>query len=177
MDWLDKISIAAVAGLVLITGGLLVSQERIERRIDNPGGANDGSRTSYASQIEMDKKIYASVTVYQEKGLHDEAIAELDRIAKSNPKNSLSYVYLAESYLAQGRLVDTIRNYRQAVEMEPDYVDPRTPLFKGDELKELVTEGIPKLEREKKLKPKDEEVKQALKDVYYLQRRLAGGCE
>jgi len=177
MDWLDKLSIAAIVGLIIIAGGMLGNQQINERRSENRAQVDGRETKSYASQMEVDKQIYASVITYQDKGLYAEAIAELDRIAKNNPKNSLSYIYLAESHLAQGRLSDAIRNYRQAVEMQPDYVDQRTPVFKGDEIKKLVTEGIPKLEREKKLKPKDEDVKQALKDVYYLQRRLAEGCE
>ena len=67
--------------------------------------------------------------------------------------------------------------YRRAVEMEPDYVDERTPLFIGKDLKAVVEEGREKFGREKALKPNDEDVKQTLEDVYYLQRRLAGGCE
>ncbi len=96
---------------------------------------------------------------------------------KEHPEKSLSYVYLAQLYLKQGKLRDAIHGYRLAVEMEPDYVDERTPLFIGDEIKELVTEGREKFSREKALKPKDKEVRKALKDVYYLQSRLAGGCE
>jgi tetratricopeptide (TPR) repeat protein len=177
VDWLDKVSIVAVAGLIVAAGGMLGNQQINKRHSDNRGEIDGGKGISYASQVEVDRQMYSAVTAYQDKGLHDEAIAELDRIAKNYPGNSLSYMYLAESYLAQGRLADAIRNYRRAVEMEPDYVDKRTTLFRGEELKDVVTEGILKLEREKKLKPKDDEVKQALKDVYYLQRRLAGGCE
>jgi hypothetical protein len=41
----------------------------------------------------------------------------------------------------------------------------------------LVTEGREKFAREKALKPEDKEIKMALEDIYYLQSRLAGGCE
>jgi hypothetical protein len=56
-------------------------------------------------------------------------------------------------------------------------MDKKTPLFIGHEVKELVKESLPKFGREKKLKPKDKTVRNALKDLYYLQRVLAGGCE
>ena len=177
MDWLDKISIIAIAGLVIVVGWMLGNHQINEKGSGNRGEITGEAADANASRVEANKRLYASVIDYQKKGLHDKAIAELDRIVKANPNNSLSYIYLAESYLAQGRLSHAIHNYRRAVEMNPDFVDPKAPLYKGDELKKLVTEGIPKLEREKKLKPEDEEVKQALKDVYYLQRRLAGGCE
>ena len=177
MDYLDKISIVAIAVLIIVAGWMLRNERINEGRSTNPGVTGESEGDSYATQMETNKKIYAAVTSYQDKGLHDEAIVELNRIVKTHPENSLSYVYLAESYLAEGRLLDAIRNYRRAVEMNPDYVDRRTPAYIGDELKKLVTEGVPKLERERKLKPEDEDVKQGLKDVYYLQRRLSGGCE
>ena len=96
---------------------------------------------------------------------------------KTHPENPFTYVYLARFHLKEGRLGKSIQNYRRAIEMEPDYVDERTPLFIGDEIGELVVEGREKFGREKALKPKDKEVRRTLKDVYYIQSRLAGGCE
>jgi hypothetical protein len=61
--------------------------------------------------------------------------------------------------------------------MDPDLVDERTPFYIGGKLERLVKEGMEKFKREKELKPGDESVDKVLKDVYYLQRRLAGGCE
>ena len=177
MDWLDKLSIAAIAGLTLITVGMLANQEIVKRRQENPGVVAKEEKGSYILQMEIDKKLYQEVTSYKKQGLHTKAMAKLKDIMKRYPEKSLSYVYLAQLYLEQGELADSIHNYRRAVEMEPDYVDERTPLFIGDKIKELVTEGREKLGREKALKPKDREVRKALKDVYYLQSRLAGGCE
>ena len=177
MDWLDKLSIAAIAGLTLITVSMLANQEMITRRHDNAEGVAKGGEDSYALQMEMDKKIYEEVVSLKEQGHYPEAMAKLETIIKKYPEKSLSYVYLAQLYLEQGELRETIHNYRRAVEMEADYVDERTPLFIGNEIKKLVTEGREKFSREKALKPKDKEVRKALKDVYYLQSRLAGGCE
>jgi tetratricopeptide (TPR) repeat protein len=112
-----------------------------------------------------------------EKGLYGEAMAELKDIMKKYPDKPRAHVYLAQLYLEQGGLGDAIHSYRQAVEMEPDYVDERTPLFIGDKIRGLVTEGREKFAREKALKPEDKEIKMALEDIYYLQSRLAGGCE
>jgi len=177
MDWLDRLSIAAIAGITLVTIGMLANQEITKRQQDNPGVEATEEKSSYALQMEIDKKIYEEVISYKKQGLYTEAMAKLKDIIKRYPEKSLSYVYLAQLYLKQGKLADGIHNYRRAVEMEPDYVDERTPLFIGDEIKELVTEGREKFAREKALKPKDKEVRKALKDIYYLQSRLAGGCE
>jgi tetratricopeptide (TPR) repeat protein len=177
MDWLDKLSITAIAGLTLIIVGMLVNHEITETPHRNPGPAAKEQKDSYTLQMEIDKEIYQGVISYKEKGLYAEAMAELRDVIGRYPENPRSYVYMAQLYLEQGKLGDAIHNYRQAVEMEPDYVDERTPLFIGDKIKGPVTEGREKFAREKALKPKDKRVKMALKDVYFLQSRLAGGCE
>ena len=178
MDRLDKITIAAIAALAIATVGMLSNREISKRQHGhNPGSESEGEKNSYALQIEMEKKIYQEVASYQKQGLYTEAMAKLEDVIKKYPERPRSHVYMAQLHLKQGKLADTIRDYRRAVEMEPDYVDERTPLFIGNEIKGLVEEAREKLGREKKLRPKDETVKIALKDIYYLQSRLAGGCE
>ena len=176
MDWLDKLSIAAITGITLITIGMLANQQIVKRRQNNPGAAKE-EKNPYSLQMEINKKIYQEYVSYKKQGLHAEAMAELKNIVKKYPEKPMSYVYMAQLFLKQGKMGDSIHYYRRAVEMEPDYVDQRTPLFIGDEIKELVEEGREKFGREKALKPKDNVVKKALQDVYYLQSRLAGGCE
>ncbi len=177
MDWLDKLSIAAITGITLITMGMLANQQIVKRRQNNPGVAAKDEKSSYSLQMEINKKIYQEFVSYKKQGLHTEAMAELKNIVKRYPAKPMSYVYMAQLFLKQGNMGDSIHYYRRAVEMEPDYVDQRTPLFIGDEIKELVEEGREKFGREKALKPKDNVVKKALQNVYYLQSRLAGGCE
>ena len=178
MDWLDKIGIAAVAVLAVATVGMLSNHEISKRQHDNnPGRESESEENSYALQMEMDKKIYQEVASSQKQGLYAEAMAKLEDVIKKYPERPRSHVYMAQLHLKQGELADAIRDYRRAVEMEPDYVDERTPLFIGNEIKGLVVEAREKFAREKKLRPQDETVKIALKDIYYLQSRLAGGCE
>ena len=177
MDWLDKLSIAAIAGIAVITIGMLANQELMKRGQDNPGEEAKGKESSYALQMEEDNRLFKEVRASEEQGLYQEAMAQVKDIMKDYPEKSLPSVYLARLHFKQGELGESIINYRLAVEMEPDYVDERTPLFIGDEIKEIVEEGREKFGREKALKPEDKEVREALKDIYYLQSRLAGGCE
>lgn len=177
MDWLDKLSIAAVAAFTLIIVGMLVNHGTTKALQDNPGSSTKEQKDLYALRMEMDRKIYEDVISLKEKGLYTEAMAALQDVMKRYPKKPQSYVYRAQLYFHQAKLGEAIHNYRQAVEMEPDYVDKRTPLFIGDKIKKLVTEGREKFAREKALKPEDKGVQTALQDIYYLQSRLAGGCE
>jgi tetratricopeptide (TPR) repeat protein len=177
MDWLDKLSIVAIVIISVTAIVMLADQALVKRHNNNPGSETEEKSNPYALKEEANKQIYGEVTSYMGKGLYGEAMSKLEDIVKMYPDNPQSYVYLARVHLKQGRLGESLRNYRIAVEMEPDYVDERTPLFIGDEIEDLVEEGREKFGREKDLKPEDEEVRKTLKDIYYIQRRLAGGCE
>jgi tetratricopeptide (TPR) repeat protein len=125
----------------------------------------------------LNAKIYQDVISLKEQELYDEAMTKLQEVMEAYPGKAQSYVYLAQLSLKSGKLADSIHNYRLAVENDPDYMDKKTPMFIGHEVKELVKESLPKFGREKELKPNDKEVRNTLEDLYYLQRVLAGGCE
>ncbi len=178
MDWLDKINMTILAGLVAVTLAMLVQHGLASRR---HGGATVSAEElllrSYREQAARDAELYKDVRVLREQGRTRQARARLEEIMKSHPDNPRSYVALARLALADGSLVGAIGNYRKAIDARPEYVDKKTPFFIGTEIQAVVTEALRKLPRERKLKPDDTTIATALQNVYYLQRRLAGGCE
>ena len=177
MDWLDKISIATLGVLLCITVIMVAQSEIAHRKQDNPGHEEGAKQPSYRLKQERNDRIFKEVRSQIKAGDLDNAIGALKEIMEKHPDNAQTYVYMAQIKLRRGKLGESIQNYRQAVEMEPDFVDQRTPFYIGDKLEVLVREGMDKYKREKELKPGDQSVDKVLKDVYYLQRRLAGGCE
>jgi tetratricopeptide (TPR) repeat protein len=177
MDRLDKFNIAIIVLISLVTIGMLVNREITEKRQGNHEAAAAEKAIYYAEQMALNAKIYQEVISLKEQELNDEAMTKLQEVMKAYPGRSQSYVYMAQLSLKSGKLADTIHNYRLAVESDPDYLDKKTPLFIGREIKALVSESLEKFGREVKLKPNDKAVRNALEDLYYLQRRLAGGCE
>ena len=177
MDRFDKFNIAVIAFISLITIGMLANQEIIKRRLGVDEAEAAEMALYYAEKMALNAKIYEEVISLKEQELYNEALTKLQDIMKTYPGKPQSHVYLAQLSLKSGKLADSIHNYRLAVEKDPDYMDKKTPLFIGHEVNELVKESLPKFGREKKLKPNDKTVRVALKDLYYLQRVLAGGCE
>ena len=177
MDRFDKLNIALIAIISLITIGMLANQEIIKRRLGLDEAAAAERARYYAEQMALNAKIYQEVISLKEEEHYDEAMTKLEDVMKTYPGRAQSYVYKAQLSLKSGKLGDTIHNYRLAVENDLDYLDKKTPLFIGHEIKGLVKESLEKFGREVKLKPNDEEVRNTLKDLYYLQRILAGGCE
>ena len=99
---------AAIGAFVLVTLGMLAHQEIVKRRQHNPGSEVKEAVRSYALQMEADKKIYQEVKTLKEQGLYADAVVKLENIMQSYPDKSLSYVYLAQVLLKQGKLGDAI---------------------------------------------------------------------
>lgn len=98
-----------------------------------------------------------------------------NHIIKKLPQESLAYLYLGRAFYKKGQLAKSIINYRLAVELNPELVDVKNPDKINSSLSAIVKETLEKKGAGKFGKSKD--AKQAIKDAYYLLRRLAGGCE
>lgn len=176
MDWLDKLSIATIVVLASVTVTMIAQSEMANRKQGNLNEDPTGE-AAFEEKKERNQRIYQDLLGEMEKGDLAQAKEALEAIMTKYPENAQSYVYMAQIHLEEGKLGESIQKYRHAVETDPDLVDERTPFFIGDKLENIVKEGTEKFKREKELKPGDETVDKVLKDVYYLQRRLAGGCE
>lgn len=175
MDWLDKLSIVVIAGLTLATMGMVTNQEINYRHLANAQAEASGLQQT--SQLEIDKNIFQPFDELDRQGRIDQARIKLEEIIKQNPDKSSGYILMARLQVKQGNVGDGVLNYRRAVDMQPDYVDKKTPSFIGREIADVVQKGVTKYSREKQLRPNDQQVAQVLHDVYYLQSRIGGGCE
>ncbi len=176
MDWIDRISLVAIGILTVVLVGMLVRHHIYASPVPAPDPAIR-LEAFYKRQRQMDEEIFKKPLSLEKKGEFTRAAALFKRIIRTQPNRASGYEYLANLYLKMGDLSKSIHYFRMAVERNPDYVDKKTPIYIGNRLKRLVSEGREKFSREKSLKPNDPVVKQTLKDIYYLQSRLAGGCE
>jgi len=178
MNLIHKLSITALILLSLITTGMLI-QHHISTQNQQGAAGKQGVdlQKYYEERIAKDTEIYSDFVILLKEKQYSAAKEKLKEIKAAHPKNPLSSVYLAQLQYEQGQIASAIHSYRLAVDSEPDYVDKKTPLFIGDKIMNLITEARSKLSRENKLRPGDKAISLALEDVYYLQRRIAGGCE
>ncbi len=178
MDRLDKINIVILVGLLLITAGMVTQHEITAKKQDRPeSDAGLVLKKQYEKKIAENAETYKEVINLQKLGHYAEALTKLEEIIQSHPEKAQAYIYKAQLLNSQGNLVESIKMYRAAIEMEPDFVDKKSPLFVGNTVLKLIPEARSKLNREKKLKPGDKMITAALDNIYYLQRRIAGGCE
>lgn len=78
--------------------------------------------------------------------------------------------------IAQGVVGEGIAQYAAAVKVNGDYVDEKSSLNRRNEITLLVENSLPKIKESLRsvVTPSTEK---SLKNLYYLQSRLAGGCE
>lgn len=179
MDWLDRLNIAALVIISLFTTYMVVNNEIHKSKLPKGQKVNFAAeRTqSFALQLEKEAEIYKDIRALMEKKDYVHAISQLEEIVRKRPGLSRSYVHLAEISVARDRKFEALHHYKKAIELEPAYVDKKSPIKIGMQIKPLVAEMRVVLEKKIQEKPVSKETKEALKDVYYLQRRLAGGCE
>ena len=178
VDWFFRVNTAVLIVLVAVTAGMIVQHE-LELKADS-SHSSPGINTlqkRYEEQLAKKAWLYKDVLYLEKKGDFEKAASKVLKILKDHPNDAYGLVLLGRLYSQQGQIVKAVRSYRRAVELDPDYVDKTTPLYIGDEIMKLISGARGKLNREKKLKPEDKQIQAAINDIYYLQRRIAGGCE
>lgn len=175
--WLDKIACIGLGVIIASIGFMLYSHEpeaTASGIATHPSVSESIARQIHqrtpAIQTALDKAdaLWASKDYTQ-------MIAVTQEIIKQDPKEPFAYMYLARAQLASGNLVQSLLNYGTAVKMNPDFVDKKSPDKIGPELKALVRSA--EIETRKKEFKQQPDAKKGIKALYYLQRRLAGGCE
>ncbi len=174
-DRFDQIHIFA-AGVVLLAMGMLLagfSGGDRPRPVQNPSlerAMQDRARAAFLEEafLPVEEMIVA--------GRRTEALLRLQEFEKEFPGEPHTMILRGGILVAQGGLGEGIAQYAAAVRLNGDYVDARSRLNRRAEIAGLVETAIPKIRRA--LASGDNpSLERSLRGLYYLQSRLAGGCE
>ncbi len=93
------------------------------------------------------------------------------------------YPYAGDIYMIKGDImmreqdpIGAVYAFREAVDLNPDFVDKKTPDFQGYKIKVAIEETRELVSKKLLNDPGDGDAKKARKTMYYLLRRLAGSC-
>ena len=173
MDKLDKITILALA-VLFAAASLLIYQQAMEVR---PAGAGHLAqiRAIQYPNPELDKRIKIARNLMEANDL-EKAAQLIDDLIKQFPYDGKSYMTAGDLYMRKQAPVEAMLEYRKAIDLNPDFLDKKTPAFQGKkikgnlaEAKEIILNGLQK-------SPGDKTLKQYRKAMYYMQRRIAGSC-
>jgi hypothetical protein len=99
-------------------------------------------------------------------------------LAREYPASPEALVLLARSLEGRGAPAgEAVRAWARAVEIDPALADARAPRYLGGRIGELAERELARLRDLRRARSLDAAEEAELSDVYYLRRRLAGGCE
>ncbi len=171
---------------ILIAGGMLVcvltlgvllagGQER-----DPSTAALDKAleqQIAYQARIDFLHNLYQPVEDLRLAGQVSAALLKLDELARHYPQEAHGQILQAEILLERGVTRESIDHYVRALRLNGDYVDKASPLSRRSEIEQLVEAQLPVFAARVRKNPQDPALQKSLTGLYYLQSRLAGGCE
>jgi tetratricopeptide (TPR) repeat protein len=110
-------------------------------------------------------------------GQVSEALLLLDELKRRYPQEAHGEILRGEILLERRAVRQAIEHYVQAVRLNGDYVDKNSPLNRRKEIQQLVDVQLPLFSDQSRQMEKDPALQQLVRGLYYLQGRLAGGCE
>lgn len=171
MDRLDKLSLLII--FILIAVIYLLSRnlpgEATDRQVAVHQGLGVMRLGSDAPEIKKLKQLIAAGNVQKA----EEMVGELLR----------QFPYEGEPYMLKGDILmrkqETLKAmyaYREAVDLNQDYVDSKTRLFQGKKIAVVLKEAGEIIGSSQSGEDSGGEMKEARETMYYLMRKLAGSC-
>lgn len=175
MDRLDRFSIWAIV-ILLISSSALVSYHMGEAIPGKEGpqrapvaGSTGINDAELGNKVKVIRNLIEANNLVKAEALARELIMQY-------PYEGEPRMLTGDILLRKQETVKAMFEYKEAIELNPDYLDKKTPFFQGKKLKAVVREALEEIEKKIKLKPDDESIKRDRKIIYYLQRRIAGSC-
>ncbi|SNB47407.1 hypothetical protein [Geobacter sp. DSM 9736] len=163
--------LATAAGLVGVL--LFDTGDRAGSRASRTDKAMERQIASRARAALL-QQLYAPVDELRAAGQFQAALLKLDEVGRSYPGEAHGSILQGEILLHMGAVNEAAASFVRGVKLNGEYVDRKSPLSRRQQIEKLVQEG---------LKPASGSVTSASsraalqKDLFYLQSRLAGGCE
>jgi len=170
VDKLDKFSALAICGLVLWCLLLLLTQPQgHEEQRHTPAMAGPRVDPALEQKTTLVKNLLASNNI-------DQAEKLLVDLVSSYPFEATLYFLKGDISLYRQDPLGAMSQYRQAVDLNPDFLDKKSPLFQGKKIKKTVEEARLLIEKGLAANPGDPPTLAFRKEYYYMLRKIAGSC-
>ncbi len=173
MDLFDRIAIGAIAVLsvgtfVLVQGhrGEVKPEQTLQQGTQAVDAAANGELTNNVRAI---KNLIESGNLSQAESV----IRELKQ--KFGYQGELSML-MGDVLMRKQQPIMAMHEYKEAIDLNPDYLDKKTPLFQGKKMKIAVGEALAEIEKRSRQNLDDGSLKNEKKVIYYLYRRISGSC-
>lgn len=170
--WMALIALAVALVVIVVTssrpdeqaGGKALDQA-LERAL------------AYQSRVALIRELYGPVETLVKAGQDQAALLKLTEIEKTYPGEAHGQMLKGEIQARLGALDEAVASYAAGVKLRGDYVDKKNPLSRRTEIGRVVESGLRTVSARQAANPDNRTAKATKKQLYYLQSRLAGGCE
>ena len=161
---------------MLVIGGLLAGTGSQASQRDLAVDKALEQEIAYQAKVSFLERLYAPVTELRQAGQQETALLKLDELSRRYPDEAHGELLRGEILLLLGAKQKAIAHLARAVRMNGDYVDSQSPLSRRDLIEPLLERELVAI-KQQAANSSASSLKVTLKDLYYLQGRLAGGCE
>lgn len=177
-DRFDQLLIASLVVVLLFTALLLAGA--------GPGEGNRGNyvinrhlerERVYQARVAFIERRFSPVIALRNSGALQEALLKLEELGRTLPGEAHIDLLRGDILLRMGQFERALSKLAAAVRRNADYVDSASPLSQRPLVESAVSEGLPLVRDRLRSRPDNRSLAQVVKDGYYLQSRLAGGCE
>lgn len=174
MDRFDRLAIAALAAL-LAASTAVIYDHRGEAGPVSAGPLQAAAPASPADRAELERAEKLARNLLDAGNL-TQAEPLVRELVRAHPYQGGPHMLMGDLFMRQQDPVQAMAAYRRAVDIEPDYLDRKTPLFQGKKLKNAVSEALAEINSRLKQNPGDALLQREKKVIHYLYRRIAGSC-
>jgi hypothetical protein len=174
MDRFDKAAVAALIVLGIASSAVIMGH-RVEPKPVQNKLQQMAAQEDPAARVELEGagKLIRNLL---EAGNLAQAETLISELIRKHPYQGEPRMFMGDLLMRRQEPVRAMYEYKQAIDLNPDYLDRKTPLFQGKKLKVAVGEALIEIEGRIKRSPADESLKREKKVIYYFYRRIAGSC-
>lgn len=178
-DWHDRLHLLGLVGVVAALAWLLLAGAPGDSGARQASGVERAMERelAYQARAAFLQQIYGPVQDLRQQGQAQQALLMLEQLNRNYAGEAHGYILKGLILHEQGVLQEAMANFVQGLRLNGDYVDQRSPLSERPRIQKAVDEGLATLSARARANPDNPSVAAALRNVYYLQSRLAGGCE
>ncbi len=175
MDRLDKISVLAIASL-LIGSFVVIHSHADEAKPVRDLQQRVVAAENSASIEDLNDKAKVIRNLMEGGNLTQAEVLTRELLQKYPFAQGEPHMLMGDLLMRRQEPIKAVHEFKDAIECNPDYLDKKTPLFQGRKLKVAVEEAQTEISRRLKMTPGDESLKNEQKVIYYLYRKIAGSC-
>ncbi|MHB8789397.1 MAG: hypothetical protein ACYDBT_05900 [Desulfobulbaceae bacterium] len=173
MDKFDRLTAFFVIGLSCYASVLLVTANGQSQAKEVEKRSQEAQQ--YVLTPELDSKILAAKNLLAQDNL-EKSEALLTALLSEFPYEGELHMLQGDLLMRRQEPIAAMYAYREAISLNPDFLDKKTRQFQGRKIKNTVEEALAAIESGLQSNPADRQLRNDQKIVYYMKRKLAGSC-